>query len=261
TPESSTKEASPTAEESSAAPSSTAGYSSGNGKRGLAYNDVALTGAFDGSSEISWAYNWASSGPGLSSNFEFVPMLWGLRDEFTSAWEDAANSALESGSSCLLAFNEPDHEEQANLAPSAAADGYRQYMSPFAGAAQLGTPAVTNGADGMGLDWLASFMDACSDCPIDFAVIHWYDAASNTEYFKNHVTEAHELTGLPVWVTEFGASGSEAEQAQFLEEVMAWMDGQDFVERYSYFMVSEGNLVSGDALTEVGDIFSSYVAK
>jgi hypothetical protein len=38
----------------------------------------------------------------------------------------------------------------------------------------LGSPAVTNGANGMGLDWLREFMKQCDGCDIDFICIHWY---------------------------------------------------------------------------------------
>jgi hypothetical protein len=38
----------------------------------------------------------------------------------------------------------------------------------------LGSPAVTNGANGMGLDWLREFMKQCDGCNIDFICIHWY---------------------------------------------------------------------------------------
>jgi hypothetical protein len=38
----------------------------------------------------------------------------------------------------------------------------------------LGSPAVTNGANGMGLDWLKAFMEQCDGCDIDFICIHWY---------------------------------------------------------------------------------------
>jgi hypothetical protein len=135
-----------------------------------------------------------------------------------------------------------------------------QYMQPFAGQAKLGSPAVTNGApeQGMGLAWLGNFTQVCSKCTIDFVNIHWYDSASNVAYFKSHVTSAYAAGGnRPVWITEFQASGSAAEQQTFLETVLPWLDEQDFVERYAYFGVFDGDLISsGTALSQLGNTFA-----
>lgn len=222
--------------------------SSGAGKRGLPYNDASLTTCFEGYSKVTWAYNWGQTSAGLSSSFEYVPMLWGTDSRFTSTWESNWKSAVSSGTTTFFAFNEPDLDTESNLTPDAAAAGYITYMQPIKAAnpsVRLGSPAVTNGANGMGIDWLVNFQHACDSCDIDFVAIHWYDSATNIQYFKDHVTEANTRTGKNVWVTEFGADGSDAQIQSFLEEVLPWMDAQDWIERYSYFMASDGLLDSG----------------
>lgn len=245
---------------SSAAASSSS--SSSSGKRGVAYNDATLASIFESSSEVTWGYNWGQSSSGLSSSFKYVPMLWGTSSTFTSDWSAAASSAISSGSTHLMGFNEPDLSTQSDLTPAAAATAWKTYMEPFAGQAKLGAPAVTNGAGSMGLDWLAAFLEECSDCTIDFVSIHWYDSASNTAYFQEHVANATSVAGnLPVWVTEFGCtSGTDDEISSFLETVMPWMDSQSYVEAYSYFMVSDGLLISGDSLTSYGSTYASYTS-
>lgn len=199
--------------------------SSATGKRGLAYNDASLTTAFEGASEVSWAYNWGSSSSGLSSSFKYIPLLWGTSSDFTSDWSDAASSAISSGSEYLFSFNEPDLSSQANLSPEDAATAYMTYMMPFADQAKLCAPAVTNGGGAMGLTWLSEFMTACSDCQIDCVSIHWYDSYENSDYFKDQVTNATSVGGgKPVFVSEFGCTdGSDDDIAGFLEEVMPWM--------------------------------------
>ena len=229
--------------------------SSGAGKRGLPYNDASLTTCFEGHSKVTWAYNWGQTSAGLSSSFEYTPMLWGTSSEFTSTWESAWKSAVSSGTKTFLSFNEPDLDTQSNLSPAAAATGYMTYMQPIKTAnpsVRLGSPGVTNGANGMGIDWLVNFQSACSSCDIDFVSIHWYESATNIQYFKDHVTEAHTRTGKNVWVTEFGATGSDAQIQSFLEEVLPWMDSQDWIERYGYFMASDGLLVSGTGPSTYG---------
>jgi hypothetical protein len=248
----------PVSSSSPAETSASSGGSYGPGKRGLAFNDASLTNCFEGSPKVSWAYNWGSSTSGLSNSFEYVPMLWSTRSDFVSAWNDNANKAIANGATHLFSFNEPDLPAQANMSPGSAASGFMQYMEPFKSkGVKLGAPAVTNGGNGMGLDWMSSFLSACSECSIDFVNIHWYDSATNIDYFKSHVTEAHTKSGKPVWVTEFGATGSDDQVDAFLKEVMTWMDEQPFVERYAYFMVSDGKLVSGTDKSTIGTTYAT----
>ncbi|KAB8303810.1 hypothetical protein EYC80_005184 [Monilinia laxa] len=236
--------------------------SSSSGKRGIAYNTADYVKSFTGSSKVSWAYNWGSSSGGLSaSGIEYVPLLWGLTSTFTGAWNAAASSAISSGTKHLMSFNEPDLSSQANLGYADAAAGYKQYMEPFAGKAKLGAPAVTNGAAPMGLTWLKSFLSECSDCTIDFVCIHWYDSASNADYFKSYVQDAYTAGGnRPLWITEFQASGSTDEQNAFLDEVLPWLDASDMVDRYAWFMANTdaGGLMSGaSALSTLGNTFKA----
>ncbi|GIZ48435.1 hypothetical protein CKM354_001149500 [Cercospora kikuchii] len=244
---------------SASSPSSTGSSGSGSGKRGLAYNDASLTKCFEGSREITWAYNWGSSSDGLSSDFMFIPTLWGDGTEFTSKWSDNAQAAIDSGSSHLFSFNEPDHDAQANMACGTAATAYKEYMNPFKGKAQLCAPSVTNGGGQMGLTWLKDFLSQCTDCQIDCLNIHWYDSASNVEYFKKHIQDAAALApGKPIYVSEFGATGSDEEISQFLQEVMPWMDSNSDVAGYAYFMTASGQLVTGTEPSTYGKTYMSY---
>ncbi|KAK4941289.1 hypothetical protein LTR28_008927, partial [Elasticomyces elasticus] len=229
----STSASSPVATPSAAAASGTPR------KRGVVYNNAALTDGFVGSPFISWAYNWASTTSGLSSTFEFVPLLWGNATWFTNTWSADASKAIAGGAKNLMSFNEPDLSTQANMSPKDAATAFMKYMMPFSRQARLGSPAVTNGGGAMGLNWLSAFLGECSSCNISFVPIHWYDSATNIAYFKEHITNASTITGKPIWLTEFGASGTDAQISTFLQEVMPWMDKSPFVERYSYFMVAD----------------------
>ena len=247
-----------TSSSSSAAPTqSSYGGSSGSGKRGVAYNDASLTDCFMNNPQITWGYNWGSSSSGLSSKVNYIPQLWSGSNTFTDSWSANAQAAIESGSTHLFSFNEPDLGSQANMSPSEAAAAYKTYMQPFAGKAKLCAPAVTNGGGSMGLTWLQNFMDACTDCTIDCVNVHWYDSAENTKYFTDHVTNATTVSGgKPVFVSEFGATGSDEQIGDFLGTVMKWMDGESSVAGYSYFMVSEGMLVSGGEPSTYGQVYA-----
>lgn len=225
-------------------------------KRGIAYNDIAKLSAFTSSSKVSWAYNWGSSTPAIPNNVEFVPMLWGTGSH-AAGWKENADKAIASGSTHLLAFNEPDLGQQSSLSVGDAAAGYQNLMQPYAGKVKLGSPAVTNGGSPMGLTYLQNFITACSGCTIDFIAIHWYNGGSADD-FKNYVTKAHIAGGgRPVWITEFEGPGDAQQQQKFLKEVLPWLDNQDYVERYAYFMASDGNLISsGTSPSAVGQAYA-----
>ncbi|RMZ80921.1 hypothetical protein DV737_g2749, partial [Chaetothyriales sp. CBS 132003] len=251
-----TVESSTSSTVSSASASSTS--SSSSSKLGLSYNTASLLSAFDGTS-ASWAYNWAASADGtISSDLEYVPMLWGLKS--VSGWSDAAASAISSGSTHLLSFNEPDLSSQSDMEPATAAENHIEYLNPFADQAEIGSPAITNGAGTdplMGIDWLNAFFKACGgECQVDFVAFHWYDAASNIDGFKSHVQDvidAASSNGVSkVWLTEFGTtSGSDSEIVDFITEATSFLDSTAEVERYAYFMVGEG---SGQLLSSSGEL-------
>ncbi|RMZ83296.1 hypothetical protein DV738_g1344, partial [Chaetothyriales sp. CBS 135597] len=242
--------------------SSTGSSDSSSGKLGLSYNTASLLSAFDGTS-ASWAYNWAATPDGtISSDLEFVPMLWGLKT--VSAWSDGVASSIASGSKHVLSFNEPDLSSQANMQPADAAASHIEYLNPLAGQVEIGSPAVTNGAGTsplMGIDWLNSFFDSCDGkCQVDFVAFHWYDAASNIEGFKSHVQDVIDAAAQngvsKVWLTEFGTtSGTDDEKAAFITEATSFLDSTSAVERYAYFMVGEGSgqlLSSSSTLSTLG---------
>ena len=246
---------------STPAPTTTQAPSATVAKRGVAYNTASLAALFTSSPEVGWAYNWGSSSSGLTSDLEFVPLLWGTGSDFTPSWSSNAQAAINAGSTHLMSFNEPDESSQSNLSPADAAAGYLTYMEPFAGKAKLGAPSVTNGGSPMGLTYLGDFMTACSTCTIDYVVLHWYGTESSD--FISHVEAAYAQFGKPIWVTEFGLnSGTDAEISAFLETVMAWMDSTSYVERYSYFMAAEGVLVNaaGNGLSDIGSTFATYTS-
>lgn len=245
----------------SSAPSTPSTGGSSGGKKGLSYNDASLTQAFAGKG-ISWAYNWGSGPDGsIVSGAEYVPMLWGLNS--VSSWASAAASAISSGSKHALSFNEPDLEEQSNIDPQTAATNHIKYMNPLSGQAQIGSPAITNGGGSMGITWLNNFFKACNgQCKVDFVAFHWYDQASNLAYFKSHVNDviaAAQANGVSkVWLTEFGASGSDSDVANFLTQATSFLDSTGAVERYAYFMCSNGILINGNSISSpVGAAYAS----
>ncbi|EXJ91398.1 hypothetical protein A1O1_04510 [Capronia coronata CBS 617.96] len=248
---------------SSASSTPSTGTSSGS-KKGLSYNDASLTSAFAGTG-ISWAYNWGASPDGsILAGAEYVPLLWG--ESSISSWSSAVQSAISSGSKHVLSFNEPDLSSQSNMDPATAAKLHIANVAPLSGQVSIGSPAITNGAGSnpaMGTTWLQQFFDACEgQCNIDFVAFHWYAEASNVDYFKSHVQDVIDTAAKngvsKVWLTEFGATGSDSDVASFLSQVVPWLDSQAAVERYAYFMCSDGILVNGNSVSSpVGQAYVS----
>lgn len=241
--------------------SSTGGGSSapsGARGRGLAYNDPSLLTRFLGAdSKISWSYNWAQTDDS-KSGLEYVPMMWGTTKGFPNTWEANAKKMIAAGSKALFSFNEPDHAEQANMSPQAAAAAHKQYMNPFQGQARIGTPSVTNGGGSMGLSWLQSWFSACGGgCAADFVNLHIYGVPPTV--FLDHLLKAHQMFNKPVWITEFGFFGSDSEINSNVAEVINQIEKNStfaFVERYAYFMAAEGIMVKGSGMSTYGNTFA-----
>jgi hypothetical protein len=189
-----------------------------SGKRGLCYSDPSMTTFFG--SKVSWAYDWGQTSGSLASSLEYDPMLWSGSSQLTSTWNANAKTAIADGASTILAFNEPDLSTQSNMDIPTAVAAYQQWMQPFACQARLAAPAVTNGGPPMGLTWLQGFLSNCTGCTIDVIPIHWYDSATNIAYFQNYVQEAYTAgDNRPIWITEFGASGTDEQVTAFFQTV------------------------------------------
>lgn len=259
---------------SSAAPSSAApsaaptSPSYSGGKRGLAYNDVTLTTPFEG--KVSFAYNWGAAENGkLPTGAKYIPMCH-RPNLYPSAsdWFSKVEAAVKGGSNAVMGFNEPDHAEQANLTPEQACTAWNTYLNPivekFPGVTIIG-PSVTNGPAPMGLDWLSRFTKACPGAVWHAANIHFYDIydANTLSRFKTHIEKAaSQCGGKKIWVTEFGlnpGSATAAQAAEFLKGAMEYLDGNDAVQGYSYFMVGVGEnmLNSAKGLSSVGSVYAS----
>ena len=253
---------------SSAASSSSTASSDSGTKRGIAYDDASFIAAFSGT-QTSWCYNWGQTAGGDTDGNTYIPTLWNASSdqgtigyERTQTWVANAKSAISNGATALFSFNEPDLPAQANMEPADAATQYKTWLSDeFSSAGvTLVAPAVTNGGGDMGLTWMKNFLSACSDCQVDAVNVHWYDAATNTDGFKEHVSSANSESGKPVYVTEFAPTGSDDEITSFLEEVLPWLDSQDYVVKYSYFMAADGAqyLNSGTGLSAIGETYAKY---
>ncbi|KAJ0298908.1 hypothetical protein COL5a_011819 [Colletotrichum fioriniae] len=238
------------------------------GKRGVAYNDPTKVNAFfnGACTNCGWAYNWDSADNGLTATgVNFVPMLWGPIDTHTARWAENVKASIDKNSTHILSFNECDMPSQCNLGAAEAATQHVKYMNPYATTnnkkIQIGAPAITNSnIAGQGLDWLKAWVSACdtAGCTYDFCVTHWYSPSTAADTLFSHLQAVHEACGnKPVWLTEFAPFGTTDEISSFVSTNVPKLDSLSYLDRYSYFMASDGVLNSGSGLSALGQTYAA----
>jgi len=190
--------------------------------------------------DASWYYDWKPY-PLYGATDNFIPMIWGRRD-----WNNAAFEAVkDSAAPAVLAINEPDHTDQSNMSVGEALKYWPRLMAAAEGK-RIGSPAVASD-----YKWLDSFMAQAKEkgYRVDFICVHTYPDISNPEDAAKKtadlLTWIHNRYGLPIWLTEFGASSSWGHARQnlvdrFVPALLADLEAMDFVERYAWYTDSAG---------------------
>jgi len=218
-------------------------------------------------SGASWYYTWSTNHNGITAphGVEFVPMIWGSASVTTSALSQAKSAGCE-----LLGFNEPDLAAQANMTVDQALDLWPKLQAT---GLELGSPAVAYGAADPG-KWLDRFMTGVKarGLRVDFITLHWYGAdfraGPATAQLKSYLQAVYQRYHKPIWLTEYalmsfnsgGASvPGQAQQAAFVTESTAMMDGLSYLKRYAWFALpadpskpSTGLYLPGPKATQVG---------
>lgn len=220
-------------------------------KRGIAYGYHSPEDLEALSPDVTWWYNWAvapeSSVADVFQNygFEFVPMAWNGNYNET---ELRAFLSEHPETKYILAFNEPNFLEQANMTPSeAAAEWPRLEALADEFNLEIVGPAVNFCGDCVTengttyydpFDYLDDFFEACDGCRVDHIAVHGY--MNTVEALQWYIGEFKKY-GKPIWLTEFNAW--EDNQNFSLEQQINYMIGAvDFLEsdpdvfRYSWFI-------------------------
>lgn len=274
-------------------------------KKGACWGTLHRTADMD----ISWYYRWsADKAIGTDKYLEFVPMLWG---NYGDSWlKDASNKKY----GTVLSFNEPDWSDQSNVPVTieAAAEWTKRYNNAYGtnierpstieevwqsfmdSGLRIGSPATAiappycdgrvtmNDIDGPDT-WWYDFMDLmdknkANGWDYDFVAVHSYDGGCDAKGFLKMIDETYELTGKPIWITEFGVAewgskqwqGGNAATAkkvkEFMAEVIEGLEERDFVERYAWFPFNPDDEYGGASgifnystgeLTELGKLYKS----
>lgn len=194
-------------------------------KRGICYVDPDVVTDNDywtkNATDVSWYYNYEDTPTSYfaDSNKTFVPMQWGLPDNYetSTSFYDAVEALQKDGYNITwtLGYNEPDGCDSGGSCISAkeAAIAWVVQFEPMREklGIKLGGPACTGGSTGW--TWLQEFHSECAvqhnnasqGCIMDFLPLHWY---GSWDGLASHLGEA-EATYPNItefWLTEFAYS-------------------------------------------------------
>ncbi len=251
----------------------TQSYKRGYGVDQSKFSNQALTNLSLGA---GWYYDWSHSTyfDFESANVDFVPMTWNGGYNANQLRQFLASHP---NVKYLLAFNEPNFRDQANMTPSQAAAAWPA-LEAIADEynLKLVSPApnwcgwcVEEGGTTYNspYDWLRDFLAACTDCRVDYIGIHFYMGAM--ESVKGSIDLLWEQFHKPVWLTEFnmdkngmGDNGTADEQRAFMVKMIDWMERDPHVYRYAWFLGRGGiitDLVASDkqSLTMLGQVYAN----
>lgn len=216
-------------------------------KRGICYNAFSESDRALMMPAISWAYNWGKTTSDEVGNafdaegIDYCPMVWSGSPDVA-----AMRTYIEKhpNTKYLLAFNEPNLTDQANMTPTKAAE---LWPAVVAAAKELNlklvSPAMNYGTlagYSEPTKWLDEFFSqpGVSIDDIDAISIHCYMASMSG--LKGFV-EKFRKYNKPVWLTEFCAwdpAPSNAEvQCDYMCHCLNYLEQEPLVERYSWFML------------------------
>ncbi|GHU72071.1 hypothetical protein FACS189413_14620 [Bacteroidia bacterium] len=213
-------------------------------KRGVCFNNLYEADFTVMNAGISWTYNWAAAGYNATladvaakTKIEYFPMIW------NGGGEAQIRKYKQEHPECMyiLAFNEPNLTDQANMTPAQAAAKW----APVKTLAQelnmkIVAPAMNYGTlaeYGDPIKWLDEFFaqPGVSIDDVDALALHCYMNVPSA--LKSYV-ERFRKYNKPVWMTEFCAWEGEVsvdKQREYMCDVLNYFESDPFIERYSWF--------------------------
>lgn len=143
----------------------------------------------------------------------------------------------------ILAFNEPNFVQQADMTPEAAAARWPE-LQAFAQSRgmKLVSPAVNycggSCIDTDPFDWLARFFAACTDCQVDYVAMHWY--ACDKPALTNTLAKYEQQFHKQLWVTELACLDTaskvdDADELAYMKDAVDALEADPMVFRYAWF--------------------------
>lgn len=230
------------------------------------------------SAGVGWYYNWGNTCPIATvlaaleeHDIDFLPMIWNAN---YSADEIRKYALANPDAEYLLAFNEPNLTDQANMTPTEAASYWSGVRAAAANSGlKLISPALNYGTLAGYSDpvvWLDEFIACDGVSADDFEALALHCYMPNVGALRSYVRRFDKY-GKPIFMTEFcHANGiitnNEYSQRTYMCDVLNYMECDPSIEGYSWFMTrATGNWAAvsilnrdakNPALTDLG---KSYV--
>lgn len=145
----------------------------------------------------------------------------------------------------ILAYNEPELPDQANMTAEFAAAEWLRCIEPLRHGQRpirCGSPAISSAGHAVG--WLKDFLARirAGGGDVDFYCLHWY--GETLGQFYDYIWSAYYQLGndKPVWITEFAATNWNEQHPLPTEHVEAfakasceYLEGLEWVERFAWF--------------------------
>ncbi|WP_172826856.1 glycosyl hydrolase [Flammeovirga sp. SJP92] len=222
------------------------GFQKRSEKRGVSFafkyeDDVTVLGE-----GISWSYNWSPLQYDKfipltkEQNIEFCPMAWnGVNADQIRAYVQKNPDVK-----YLLAFNEPNLTDQANMTPQQAAERWGD-VKAIAEELNLKiiSPAMNYGTlEGYHdpIKWLDEFFELVPDHGIEGISIHCY--MTSVAALKRYV-EMFKKYNMPIWLTEFCAwegNVTPESQLRYMSDALNYLESDPDVYRYAWFIPRGG---------------------
>lgn len=219
-------------------------YQAKSEKRGVAYNfqipnDANLLG-----SGVQWFYNWGTTvsdtvnATTRKNDIDYFPMAW--NGNYNSD-QIRAYKLVHPECEYLLAFNEPNLTDQANMTPQQAAALWPD-LKELATELDLKiiSPAMNYGTLAGYSDpivWLDEFFSLIPESDISGIAIHCYMAnPASVVWYINRFKKYNK----PIWLTEFCGweSGirSASDQMKYMSDVVNYLECDTTVSHYAWFI-------------------------
>ena len=102
-------------------------------------------------SKVSWYYNW-SPHPTKGAEGQFVPMQWNA-----GGIKELAENVKRTNANTIMAFNEPELPDQANMSTDDAAEAWMKHIEPLRKqGVRCGSPGISSAPQGV--QWMQDFL-------------------------------------------------------------------------------------------------------
>eukprot|EP01084_Bolivina_argentea_P240379 403864_1 len=179
---------------------------------------------------------------------EFIPSIYGYYGATNYSY-----NYIESNTSYLMGFVEPNNKYQSNLSPTKAVNGWKIIQSVWGSTHKLISPSAIqchgSVCNTQPITWFDNFFKICNgSCQVDILSTHTY--SSNVTQTMQYLQSLSKYN-LPIWLSAlscFNVSANtlcdEYEQEQYMKELIPKLEASSLIERYSWSISRSDNVNS-----------------